>query len=97
MSCYFSKTLVASLALLATVCAQAATALAPAAVSNVPSWNTAYSFEQLGRPADSLLLGIHNSDQIEFSLRRDRIASDAKLQLEYTPVSYTHLTLPTKA
>ncbi|QXH95717.1 cellulose biosynthesis cyclic di-GMP-binding regulatory protein BcsB [Pseudomonas ogarae] len=88
MSCYFSKTLVASLALLATVCAQAATALAPAApaaVSNVPSWNTAYSFEQLGRPADSLLLGIHNSDQIEFSLRRDRIASDAKLQLEYTP------------
>lgn len=85
MSRYFSKTLVASLALLATVCAQAATALAPAAVSNVPSWNTAYSFEQLGRPADSLLLGIHNSDQIEFSLRRDRIASDAKLQLEYTP------------
>ncbi|WP_053178106.1 cellulose biosynthesis cyclic di-GMP-binding regulatory protein BcsB [Pseudomonas kilonensis] len=85
MSRYFSKTLVASLALLATVCAQDATALAPAAVSNVPSWNTAYSFEQLGRPADSLLLGIHNSDQIEFSLRRDRIASDAKLQLEYTP------------
>lgn len=85
MSRYFSKTLVASLALLATVCAQAATALAPAAASNVPSWNTAYSFEQLGRPADSLLLGIRNSDQIEFSLRRDRIASDAKLQLEYTP------------
>lgn len=88
MSRYFSKTLVASLALLTTVCAQAATALAPAApaaTSNVPSWNTAYSFEQLGRPADSLLLGIHNSDQIEFSLRRDRIASDAKLQLEYTP------------
>ncbi|MFJ2363445.1 cellulose biosynthesis cyclic di-GMP-binding regulatory protein BcsB [Pseudomonas sp. NPDC087697] len=88
MSRYFSKSLVASLALLAAGCAQAATALAPvapAAVSNVPSWSTAYSFEQLGRPADSLLLGIHNSDQIEFSLRRDRIASDAKLQLEYTP------------
>ena len=97
MSHYFSKSLVASLALLAVGCAQAATAtatapvlsacraLAPAAVSNVPNWSTAYSFEQLGRPADSLLLGIHNSDQIEFSLRRDRIASDAKLQLEYTP------------
>jgi len=98
MSHYISKSLVASLALLAACCAQAATAtatapvpvvpvvsLAPAVVSNVPNWSTAYSFEQLGRPADSLLLGIHNSDQIEFSLRRDRIASDAKLQLEYTP------------
>ncbi|KAA0980869.1 cellulose biosynthesis cyclic di-GMP-binding regulatory protein BcsB [Pseudomonas sp. ANT_J28] len=94
MSRYFSKSLVASLALLAAGCALAATApvpvpvlvpVAPAAVSNVPSWSTAYTFEQLGRPADSLLLGIHNSDQIEFSLRRDRIASDAKLQLEYTP------------
>lgn len=90
MSPYFSKSLVASLALLVAGYAQAATApapvpVAPVVVSNVPSWSTAYSFEQLGRPADSLLLGIHNSDQIEFSLRRDRIASDAKLQLEYTP------------
>lgn len=90
MSRVFSISLVASLALLAAGSALAATVagtlpVASTAVSSVPSWSTAYSFEQLGRPADSLLLGIHNSDQIEFSLRRDRIASDAKLQLAYTP------------
>ncbi|MGE8482412.1 MAG: cellulose biosynthesis cyclic di-GMP-binding regulatory protein BcsB [Pseudomonas sp.] len=88
MSGFFSKHLVASLALLTMDCAQAVTEPTPdmpAAVSSLPGWSTAYSFEQLGRPADNLLLGIRNSDQIEFSLRRDRIASDAKLQLEYTP------------
>jgi hypothetical protein len=34
---------------------------------------------------DSLLLGTHNTDQFEFTMCRDCIASDAKLQLEYTP------------
>ena len=90
MSRFISKSLVASLALLAVACAQAdanlaAPAASPAQAGSVPSWNTNHSFEQLGRPADSLLLGIHTSDQIEFSVRRDRIASDAKLQLNYTP------------
>ncbi|WP_455920820.1 cellulose biosynthesis cyclic di-GMP-binding regulatory protein BcsB [Pseudomonas putida] len=92
MSRVFSKSLVASLALLAIGCAQAAaslnagaTAPAVAAPDNVPTWSSANTFVQLGRPADTLLLGIHTSDQVEFSLRRDRIASDAKLQLQYTP------------
>ena len=68
--------------------AQAAV-VAPAAVSavtsTVPSWDVSRNFQQLGRVADSLLLGTHNTDQFEFTMRRDRIASDAKLQLEYTP------------
>ena len=88
MSRYFSKSLFASLALLAVACAQAAPApVTPplAQEQKAPSWATARTFEQLGRSADSLLLGIHNSDQIEFTLRRDRIASDARLKLEYTP------------
>ena len=92
MSRFFNKTIVASLALLAVACAQAAApvtapapAAAPAAVPAIPNWSSAHSFEQLGRASDSLLLGIHTSDQVEFSLRRDRIASDARLQLSYTP------------
>lgn len=56
-----------------------------AALNSAPSWQVARNFEQLGRVADSLLLGTHNTDQFEFTMRRDRIASDAKLQLEYTP------------
>ena len=51
----------------------------------LPSWPVTYTFEQLGRASDSLLLGISSAEQVEFSLRRDRIASDASLQLEYTP------------
>ena len=51
----------------------------------LPSWPVTYTFEQLGRPGDSLLLGINSADQVEFGMRRDRIASDATLQLEYTP------------
>ena len=51
----------------------------------LPSWPVTYTFEQLGRPGDSLLLGINSADQVEFGMRRDRIASDASLQLEYTP------------
>lgn len=55
----------------------------PAAAAS--AWDSSLSFEQLGRPADSLLLGIRNSDQLEFRLRRDRIVTEARLQLEYTP------------
>ena len=50
----------------------------------LPSWPVTYSFEQLGRATDTLLLGINSAEQVEFSLRRDRIASDASLQLDYT-------------
>lgn len=56
-----------------------------AAVTYTPSWDVSRNFEELGRLTDSLLLGTHNTEQFEFTMRRDRIASDAKLQLEYTP------------
>ena len=97
MSRYLQKSLLAGLVLLAIGCAQAQTlkvqppavaapVLEPAAaVPVMPSWDVQRSFAQLGRPADTLLLGTNNTDQIEFTMRRDRIASDAKLQLEYTP------------
>ena len=99
MSRYFNFTLL-SLLSLAIGCAQAQTpkeqaakvqapSMAPVSVpaveSSVPSWDVSRNFQQLGRVADSLLLGTHNTDQFEFTMRRDRIASDAKLQLEYTP------------
>lgn len=50
-----------------------------------PSWETSRSFSDLGRPQDQLLLGIRNAEQVEFQLRRDRIATDARLLLDYTP------------
>ena len=53
--------------------------------STLPSWTVTRTFEQLGRPIDTLLLGINSTEQVEFSLRRDRIATDARLQLDYTP------------
>jgi hypothetical protein len=99
MSRYFNFTLV-SLLSLAMSCAQAqpikeqtakvqppvtTPASDSAAVSSVPGWDVSRNFEELGRLTDSLLLGTHNTDQFEFTMRRDRIASDAKLQLEYTP------------
>ncbi|WP_454846001.1 MULTISPECIES: cellulose biosynthesis cyclic di-GMP-binding regulatory protein BcsB [Pseudomonas] len=90
MSRYFSKSLVAGLALLTLGGAQAQGLATPAMsvappLAPVPSWSNTYSFGQLGQVGDNLLLGIHDSEQIEFSLRRDRIASDARLRLEYTP------------
>lgn len=90
MSRYFSKSLVAALALLVVGGVQAQ-GMATSPLSAAPAsdafhgWSSTYNFGQLGHPADTLLLGIHDSQQIEFSLRRDRIASDASLRLEYTP------------
>ncbi|AJA16416.1 cellulose synthase [Pseudomonas putida S12] len=51
----------------------------------VPNWPVAKTFEQLGHASDSLLLGVRNSEHIEFGLRRVRLATDASLQLDYTP------------
>ena len=51
----------------------------------LPSWTVTRTFEQMGRATDTLLLGINSAEHVEFSLRRDRIASDASLQLDYTP------------
>ncbi|MET0126916.1 MAG: cellulose synthase regulator BcsB, partial [Pseudomonas caspiana] len=80
MSRSFNLTL-ASLLLVAMTCAHAQTAVVAApevTVSGItPSWNVIRNFSQLGRPSDSLLLGTHNTDQFEFTMRRDRIASDA--------------------
>ena len=50
-----------------------------------PAWETSRSFSDLGRPQDQLLLGIRNAEQVEFQLRRDRIATGARLLLDYTP------------
>ncbi|UZE21528.1 cellulose biosynthesis cyclic di-GMP-binding regulatory protein BcsB [Pseudomonas sp. B21-056] len=80
MSRYFSRSLVAGVALLIVGAGAQAQGL-----DVPPSWSNTYSFGQLGHDNDRLLLGILDSEQIEFSLRRDRIASDATLRLEYTP------------
>lgn len=100
MSRLSKKNLLASLALMTftsqLVAAQLALPTPPAAASAVvqtsdpatqtlPSWTVTRTFEQLGRASDTLLLGINSSEQLEFSLRRDRIATDARLQLQYTP------------
>ena len=100
MSRLSKKNLLASLALMTftsqLVAAQLALPTPPAAPSAVvqtsdpatqtlPNWTVTRTFEQLGRASDTLLLGINSSEQVEFSLRRDRIATDARLQLQYTP------------
>ena len=100
MSRLSKKNLLASLALMTftsqLVAAQLALPTPPAAPSAVvqtsdpatqtlPSWTVTRTFEQLGRASDTLLLGINSSEQVEFSLRRNRIATDARLQLQYTP------------
>lgn len=84
MSRFFRKTFFLGLALAATGSLQAATS-ADQAAKAPPSWTSSRSFAQLGQGGDSLLLGVRPSEQIEFSLRRDRLASDARLHLDYTP------------
>lgn len=50
-----------------------------------PAWQERRSFGDLGHAADFMLLGIRNTGQIDFSMRRDRLATEAALELEYTP------------
>ena len=69
-----------ALALMATV-GQAQT---PDPVS-APSFKETLSFEQLGHKENLKLLGIRNTEQIEFMLRRDQIVTGAALNLIYTP------------
>lgn len=62
--------------------------MAPIEIEQVfpaPSWLSRHSFGELGEPSDNLLRGIHNTQQIDFTLRRDRLVSDAQLTLNYTP------------
>jgi len=65
------------------------TATAPAAPAPEaplpPSWQEQRSFGDLGHAADLMLLGIRNSGLIDFSVRRDRLTTEAVLNLEYTP------------
>lgn len=89
MTGYPARTWGLAMALLAALSQSAAAAsvapLAEPAVPTVPNWAVAKTFEQLGHASDSLLLGVRNSEHIEFGLRRDRLATDASLQLDYTP------------
>lgn len=50
----------------------------------VPAWRNSFTFAQTGRMTDTLLLGIQNQQYIDFGLRKDRIVSDASLELTYT-------------
>lgn len=75
----------AGLALLAAQTLPAALLAATSENTPAPRWETRHSFEQLGWNTDSLLLGIRSSDQVEFRLRGDRLATAAQLHLEYTP------------
>lgn len=49
------------------------------------SWQSRRSFGDLGHADDLMLLGIRNTEQIDFSMRRDRLATEVALELEYTP------------
>ncbi|NWC81944.1 cellulose biosynthesis cyclic di-GMP-binding regulatory protein BcsB [Pseudomonas putida] len=89
MTRYPARTWSLAMALLASLFQHAAVAdvapLAPSAEPLVPSWPVTRTFEQLGQASDSLLLGVRNSENVEFGLRRDRLATEAVLQLDYTP------------
>lgn len=50
-----------------------------------PVWQRSRRLSDLGYASDVMLLGIRNSQQIEFGLRRDRLVSAARLSLEFTP------------
>ncbi|MCZ9640281.1 MAG: cellulose biosynthesis cyclic di-GMP-binding regulatory protein BcsB [Pseudomonas putida] len=89
MTRYPARTWGLAMALLASLLQNAAVAaVAPVAVpgeSAVPNWPVSKTFEQLGRASDSLLLGVRGSENIDFGVRRDRLATEAVLQLDYTP------------
>lgn len=52
---------------------------------NVPTFQSEVTFEQLGKTESLALRGIHATEQVDFTLRRDRIATHAVLNLIYTP------------
>ncbi|WP_426807696.1 cellulose biosynthesis cyclic di-GMP-binding regulatory protein BcsB [Pseudomonas sp. WOUb67] len=89
MTGYPARTWGLAMALFAALSQPAAAAsvapLAEPAVPTVPNWPVMKTFEQLGHASDSLLLGVRNTEHIEFGVRRDRLATDASLQLDYTP------------
>jgi len=89
MTGYPARTWGLAMALLAALSQPAAAAsvapLAEPAVPTVPNWPVMKTFEQLGHASDSLLLGVRNTEHIEFGVRRDRLVTDASLQLDYTP------------
>ncbi|MBV6272399.1 cellulose biosynthesis cyclic di-GMP-binding regulatory protein BcsB [Alcaligenaceae bacterium CGII-47] len=52
---------------------------------NKPTFQSEVTFEQLGKTKDLALQGINATDQIDFTLRRDHIATNVALNLIYTP------------
>jgi Bacterial cellulose synthase subunit. len=50
-----------------------------------PSCSVTDTFSQLGQSKDMILLGVRNHEQIDFGVRRDRVVTDAQLNLSYTP------------
>lgn len=52
---------------------------------DAPTTRHSYTLEQLGYPNNLTLLGMHNTELIEFPMRRDRIVTKATLNLVYTP------------
>ena len=75
------------LVLSALICVQllAGGRMAVAAENPPPVFKSKITFEQLGKAQDLALQGIHTSEQIDFTLQRDRIATSAALNLIYTP------------
>ncbi len=57
----------------------------PVASPAAPPVHEAYTLEQLGRRETMQLEGIRNTEYIEFTLPRDRIATQSTLELVYTP------------
>lgn len=53
-------------------------------IAEATQWQDTRSFQQLGRAGDMLLLGIRNTEAVEFQVRRDRIVKQAQLDLRYT-------------
>lgn len=78
-------TVAAPPAVVAPPAAAAAAAVVPEERTLPPSWQRSQRFGELGSDNDLLLLGIRPDAQIEFGLRRDRLATAARLQLEFTP------------
>ncbi|WP_220183702.1 cellulose biosynthesis cyclic di-GMP-binding regulatory protein BcsB [Marinobacterium marinum] len=54
-------------------------------IEQPPGWPRAQSFALLGDDRDRMLLGVRNTEEVNFALRRDRIAKEAGLNLNYTP------------
>lgn len=69
----------------APVAATSATSPPPSSPPANIDWQQSQSFVQLGQNGDMMLSGLASDGTINFMLRRDRIGTQASLQLEFTP------------